>query len=207
MRHPDAFNAAELQRSIAVASTGVRIIALVGCLSLVFSSAIPARARSDSAADHEHLAQAALDRGDAKEAVVRWREAVRAEARAKDLGREVDAMIQLAGAYQSTGQVRLAEDTLDEARALAAKAGDQARLAESENARGALRTFSHKARFAEDDLNHALKLAREQKDLGLEAAAENNLGILFSAQKDYQKAEDAFRVAEGVSPNSSSRSN
>ncbi len=151
--------------------------------------------REDTSANLAETARQAFARGAYEDAETKWRTMVEAARRKKDISGIVDALAELASVYHAAGQFRRAEDALNEAHDLAAKIHDTRREAVALNARGALRTFSHKAEFAESDLTEALKLATQAKDRGLQASIQNNRGILFAAQSKYEEARQAYGQA------------
>jgi CHAT domain-containing protein len=152
--------------------------------------------------DRELLAAAKMAAGDElsgrgqfQEAIVRWQEAERAFAQAKDSGGEIHALLQQAAACQSLGQHHLALKALSTAEMLARDSGDGRAAVEVKAARGGICIFAREADEAEPLLRESLKAAQAARDAGLAAGILNDLGILLAAQDRTKEALEAFEEA------------
>jgi len=152
--------------------------------------------------DREGVAEAKMAAGDElrgrglfQEAILRWQEAERAFARAKDAGGEVRALLQQAAAFQSLGQHHLALRAVSAAETLNGDPGDSHAAAEIKAARGSICTFGREASEAEPLLKESLKGAQATRDNALAASVLNDLGILFTAQDRTNEALAAFEKA------------
>ncbi len=137
--------------------------------------------------------EALAARGQFAEAVLRWREAGRSFAQAKEVDGEIRALLRQASAGQSLGQQRLAVAALGEAEKLAGE--NPRRVAEVKAARGALSIFARDAEQAEPLLRESLKMARAEKNAPLTATILNDLGIVLAAAGKHREARAACEEA------------
>ena len=170
----------------------VRILSLA-LLAASLEASAPADDRRVKEAEAKMAAGEELSaRGQFEDAVLRWKEAERGFAKARDLDGEIRALLRQAAACQSLGQHRLALAALGEADGLAKASGNPRHEAEVKAARGAMSIFAREADQAEPLLREALKIARAEKDTVLAATILNNLGILLAAQGKGSEAHAAF---------------
>jgi CHAT domain-containing protein len=142
-----------------------------------------------------HEAQAFVDSGDFAASLPKWKEALAAYARDKNVPGQVQASIRLADAYRALGQDRLAMETLENVKALSAQGGDPRTDAIIQTSLGALLTLSTDTDDAEACLDKGVALAEKSGDPHVKAVALNNLANLRAFQGKDQEAAGEYRKA------------
>jgi CHAT domain-containing protein len=135
----------------------------------------------------------AFQRGSFAEAASQWQQEVETNRLKGDTAAQIDAMVNLAGAYQALGQQRGAVQILEQATSLAEKSGDRSRLILAESRLGAALAMTLQPERAEALLRKSLEMARSDKSNRLSAAILNDLGNLLAAQ---QKRDEALTALE-----------
>ncbi len=161
-------------------------------------------AGSESAAPDVLMQQGgqAFARGAFDQALAAWKEAARLyerDERVKEHGR---ALVHMAQAEQSLGQLRPALQHLELALSLAQQAGDPVWMVVVLDSMGRAYFANRQPEAAVHHLTQALEIAGQQETRGLTAAVLNDLGILRSAYQQYADALQAFtesdRLAQGT---------
>ncbi|HUJ11124.1 MAG TPA: CHAT domain-containing protein [Verrucomicrobiae bacterium] len=134
-----------------------------------------------------------FEAGAFEDAARHWQKALQFFNAAKDRAGEIDAAIQLATAYESLGQTKLAIEQLTGALALAERIEDRERLVRAKGEIGLAYSTTRRTELAETNLLEALAMARQDQDWNEVAAIDNNLGGLRVAQGRFAEALNAFR--------------
>jgi tetratricopeptide (TPR) repeat protein len=177
----------------------VLLLLQVPCMLWVATSALAA-----DTAPERLLAQgrSAFQRGDFKQAIVHWRDAVHHAEQAQQLHAQSVALTHLAHAYQALGHYEQARDSLAVALRLAEHVADQQQIATVLGSLGDVYIALGPVDQAAQHLNMALERARAQHNTALEASLLNNLGNLLTAQNAPVAALEAYQasatLAQGV---------
>jgi CHAT domain-containing protein/lipopolysaccharide biosynthesis regulator YciM len=135
----------------------------------------------------------AYQRGAFDEAASKWQKAAEEYGREGKAPAQIEAMIDLATAYQALGQQRRAVQILETAAQIAGKSGDRKSLTLVKSRLGAALLLTLQMDRAEPLLRDSLKLAREHNDSQMAAAILNEIGNLQSAQQKHSEAISSFR--------------
>jgi CHAT domain-containing protein len=166
--------------------------------SVLFCATLLSHAQD--APEAANAAQALVDSGDFADSVPKWKAAIAGFSQDKDVRNQLQSSIRLADAYQSLGQDRLALETLNGIKSLAANEGDAQTNAIVQTDLGALLTLSTDTDDAEACLVKGVELAKKSGDAHVMAVASNNLANLQAYQEKYVTAaatyEEAFGWAE-----------
>ena len=174
-------------------------IVLVSCLGtpllvdqdLAWSAADPIT--ETSSADYRKFQGIeAFRHGDFEQAASHWMEAARLYNASGMIDEEIDALIQMANAYQVLGQHPRFLEILGSARELAMEINDRARLAAILGSQGNAYLSIGAVKEAKRHLEDSIAMAREAGRSDIEAATLNNLGNLLTAQKEYGEALDEY---------------
>jgi tetratricopeptide (TPR) repeat protein len=136
---------------------------------------------------------AAFQRGDFPGAALRWQEAARLYAEAKQPQARSVALTHLARAYEALGHADRAEDGLRTALPLAETTGDQAQAALILGHLGELALSAGHVTEAERLVREALGRAQAVEDAGLTATLWQTQGSVFMAQQHWPNALAAYR--------------
>ncbi len=166
-------------------------------LGLLLGSLALAGAHADEASARQAMlaAQACSDSGDVAASLPKWKEALAIYTQDKNGNGQLEASIRLADADQALGQDRLADEVLENAKALNKTVGNRRAQALIQTSLGALFTLAIDTDDAEGCLKDGLKLAEELGDSHLIAVAENNLANFDAYRKDYDGAAAAYTKA------------
>lgn len=134
--------------------------------------------------------------GELDRAIRLWRQIGDLSPDATPHGVRIDALRNLASAYQALGQYRRAATGLSAALSLAERSQDRARLMSLKNALGSILTVMRRWDRAKAFLVESLVLAEQQGNEAARAGILNNLGTWHAAQRDYGKAQKLY--AEGA---------
>ncbi len=143
-------------------------------------------------ADALERGRAAFQRGALEEAVREWQDAAEHAALPRV---QVEALVNLAGAYHWLGQPRLSSETSARAITLAEPTKDRRLLLLAKSSLGVAGTCGRQADWAERRLREALTLAEQLNDPQASAAIWNNLGNVLAEQGKVAESLDAFRQA------------
>ena len=136
--------------------------------------------------------RAAFVRGAFEEAVTHWKKAAhRCEAEKNPAG-QAQALINLAAAYQSLGQQRLAIESLETSLRLAETSHDPATLLLARSSLGAAYAVTLRTADGERLLRESLELARSTRDFASIAVILNNLASLLAGQGKTAEAQNTF---------------
>src|SRR6266700_1732554 len=132
----------------------------------------------------QEAAQSAFQRGSFTEAAACCQQAAKTFKKQGNINAQVEALVNLAAAYQALGQHPKAVESLSEAAVLADRGGDRARQILAKSKLGAAWTMTLQPEKAEPLLRESLVMARADKDTALLAAVLNDLGdLLVTEQK------------------------
>ncbi len=141
-----------------------------------------------------------FQRGDFEQAASYWQEAVRLYDQTKQPGKKIDALIQLAGAYQSLGQPPQSEQALRQALDLSEKIHDQAQIAAIMGSLGNTYFMMGEVGKAKQYFELGNAKAREINRHDILAHTLNNLGNMLTWQAEYREAlnayDESFRLAK-----------
>jgi len=134
-----------------------------------------------------------FNNGQFRQSLGHWQEAMALYDEAGDDAEgSVRARINLAAAYQSLGENKMASRVLLEALDLAEREGKSRDVVAARSALGNASIFSRQAPLAEAMLIESLALAREENDKVAVSSILNNLGNLYVGRKDFSRAMDCF---------------
>jgi CHAT domain-containing protein len=133
-----------------------------------------------------------------------WRRAAAEAKAAQDATAQVRALVNLTGLYQGIGQHALAQETAQEANALAPKASRATRAA-AKNALGMVYLFKREPEAAERELTLALAGAVEAQQDGLIASVMNNIGNLEMSRRQFDEAAQNYEDSAGVAARAGDR--
>jgi CHAT domain-containing protein len=155
-------------------------------------------AGSESAAPDVLVQQGgqAFAHGAFDQALAAWKEAARLYERDERVKEHSRALVHVAQAEQSLGQLRPALQHLELALSLAQQAGDPVWMAVVLDGMGRAYFANRQPEAAVHHLTQALEIARQQETRGLAAAVLNDLGILRSAYQQYLDALAAFTESD-----------
>lgn len=183
------------------------------CCALIFcglafqpESVFSARTKPVTRAEMEMAdGSRAFEAGAFEDAITHWQKALHLFSSAKDRSGQIDATIQLATAYQSLGQTKLAIDQLIDAIALAETTKDRSRLARAKADLGLAYSTTRRTELAEANLQQALAMAKQDQDWNAVAIIDNNIGSLRVAQERFAEAMDAFRESASLARQNQNR--
>jgi hypothetical protein len=135
----------------------------------------------------------AVRRGQFDQAARHWQTASRAQARAGDPTRQLDALLLLVDAHVALGRSRDALDTARAAQMLAEPLDDPARHAAALGALGKAEWLTGATEDARRSLERGIALARQTGNSTVAAASLNQLGNLFLEQGDLPAARVAYQ--------------
>ncbi|CCK80839.1 CHAT domain-containing protein [Desulfobacula toluolica] len=146
-----------------------------------------------SSADHRSSqSMEAFRRGNYKLAASHWMKAVSLYNASGMIDEKINALIQLANAYQVLGLHCRSLETLRRAEELTQEINDRARLAAILGSQGNAYFSIGAVKQAGRHLEDSIAMAREAGRPDIEAATLNNLGNLLTVQKEYGEALDEY---------------
>src|SRR5437016_5594432 len=155
------------------------------CLAGLLAVFLICRSSLDAASlTGKEAAQSAFQRGSFTEAAACCQQAAKTFKKRGNINAQVEALVNLAAAYQALGQHPKAVESLSEAAVLADHGGDRARQILAKSKLGAALTMTLQPEKAEPLLRESLVMARADKNTALLAAVLNDLGdLLVTEQK------------------------
>ncbi|MHB8880689.1 MAG: CHAT domain-containing protein [Thermodesulfovibrionales bacterium] len=150
---------------------------------------------ASEAGGHLQKAEGYLDRGDFEQAIRSAAEADRISQTSGELQTRIKALSALARAFQLTGHLKKAEETLTRARALSEQSGTARDRAGVLNLSGSLNLTAGQTGRARTDLELALTLAQTDDAGRLRASISINLGNLSALEKKFEEAHAAYTEA------------
>ena len=154
--------------------------------------------RDDSDGQSLLKGREAFDKGDFERAIAYWRAASESAEKHGDPAGQIQAMVDLASAYQALGQHNLSIGILENALACAEKLKDPRTLALVKNSLGVAYSLSRMDEAARSALDQALALAKTCKDDKLSAAILNNLGNLLAQQNQSDAAIEHYKASAAL---------
>ncbi len=148
------------------------------CLTVMGLNAVAMAASERVPGAHMERGAQAFERGHTEAALVSWQEAARLYQQRQEPAKRSVALTHMAQAYEALGFFSQAISSLETARALSTRAGDEVQLARILANLGNLYVAMGPQDVAEQRLKATLALARSRDLQGLEAVILNNLGNL-----------------------------
>ena len=143
--------------------------------------------------------------GDAEHAIRNWSEAAKLFEIRGEVQRQIEALANLASAYQLMGSYDRAINNLEYARQLAQDLNDVEKIANLLGSLGNVYLLSKREAKAYDYSMEGLALAKQLENFALASGILNTLGNIFISRKEYAKGLDAYTECIGFASRSGDR--